>query len=384
MKEPKEKKIPEKGKMTFKSIQNLINKKSGHDVAFKLSESPTEVKDWIPTGSSWLDRIICKGKVGGIPVSKVVEIAGLSASSKSFMALQIAANAQKKGIQVIYFDSEMAVDPSFAEKFGIDLNNFMLVQAINVETVLESIADIMKESTDRYLFIWDSLAMTVCRDQNGGMAEKARIISNKLPELLVPLADTQSTFLVLNQLKANITSNAWEALSEPYMTPGGKTGIYAYSLRIWLTKRASKSSFVEDENGYRIGSEVKVTLKKSRFGTENRQCAFKILWGDSHKVGILDEESWLEAIRNSEFFVVRHGWRDILAEDKVTTQFKFQEGDFIKKLEAEPEFKKRILEILDYEMIYKFENKIGDAKTFSNIDNISDDAPEPIHQEEEE
>ena len=97
-------------------------------------------------------------------------------------------------------------------------------------------------------------------------------------------------FIVLNQLKTNITNNVAEAMTTPYVTPGGKAMHYAYSLRIWLTKRKAKASFIIDDNGFRVGSEVKVTLKKSRFGTEGRQCTFKILWGGD--VGIKDEESW--------------------------------------------------------------------------------------------
>ena len=80
-------------------------------------------------------------------------------------------------------------------------------------------------------------------------------------------------------------------MTTPYVTPGGKALSYAYSLRVWLTGRKAKASFVLDEHGYRIGSEVKCTLKKSRFGTQGRQCTFKILWGgDAY---IQDEEGWL-------------------------------------------------------------------------------------------
>ena len=80
-----------------------------------------------------------------------------------------------------------------------------------------------------------------------------------------------------------------QAMTEPYTTPGGKAMIYAYSLRVWLTARKAKASFIVDDNGFRIGSEVKVKLEKSRFGTHGRTCNFKILWGDD-AVGVQDEE----------------------------------------------------------------------------------------------
>ena len=130
------------------------------------------------------------------------------------------------------------------------------------------------------------------------MAVKARILAKGMSKLTVPIANSQSTFLVLNQLKTNITRSPSEALTTPYMTPGGKAMIYAYSLRIWLTGRKAKASFVTDDKGFRIGSEVKVKLEKSRFGTQGRQCNFKILWGE--EVGVQDEESWLDAIKSSQ------------------------------------------------------------------------------------
>ena len=90
------------GKLSLDDMRSMINKSTGLNVAHDLqSDNPTAVKDWIPTGSRWLDSIICKGKMAGIPVGKVTEIAGLSASGKSFMATQIAANAQKKGFTVV-------------------------------------------------------------------------------------------------------------------------------------------------------------------------------------------------------------------------------------------------------------------------------------------
>ena len=114
------------GKISMEEMRRVINKKAGRDVAHSLSgENPTAVKEWIPTGSRWLDAIVCKGKLAGIPVGKIVEIAGLEATGKSYMATQIAANAQKMGIDVVYFDSESAIDPGFLEKAGCDLERLV-------------------------------------------------------------------------------------------------------------------------------------------------------------------------------------------------------------------------------------------------------------------
>ena len=82
------------GKLSMADMRKLINKRAGMTVAHNLNEeNPTEVTDWIPTGSRWLDSIICKGKLAGIPVGKVTEIAGLEATGKSFLAAQVAASS---------------------------------------------------------------------------------------------------------------------------------------------------------------------------------------------------------------------------------------------------------------------------------------------------
>tara|TARA_R110000824_G_scaffold81680_4_gene205201 strand:- start:9604 stop:10662 length:1059 start_codon:yes stop_codon:yes gene_type:complete len=349
----------------------MINKKAGISVAHNLTEqNPTEVKEWIATGSRWLDSIVCRGKLAGIPVGKVVEIAGLEASGKSYMAAQVAANAQKMGIDVIYFDSESAIDPTFLEKAGCDLDRLLYVQAQSVEFVLETIEDLLGSNESQMLFIWDSLALTpAISDLDGdfnpqsSMAVKARILAKGMSKLTVPIANTQSTFLVLNQLKTNITRSPSQALVEPYMTPGGKAMHYAYSLRVWLTGRKSKASFVTDQHGFRVGSEVKATLKKSRFGTQGRQCTFKILWGD--EIGIQDEESWFEAIKASQYVSSSGSWYTMDMGNGKTE--KFQPSRWKEKMQEES-FKNRVLEIMDEEVILKFDKRDGDATEFYDIE----------------
>ena len=355
------------GRLSIDDMRNLINKKAGVQVAHNLNkENPTEVTDWIPTGSRWLDSIICRGRLAGIPVGKVTEIAGLEATGKSYMAAQVAANAQKMGIDVVYFDSESAIDPTFLERAGCDVNTILYVQAQSVEFVLETIEELLGSNENRMLFIWDSLALTpAISDVEGdfnplsSMAVKARILAKGMSKLTVPIANSQSTFLVLNQLKSNITRSPSEALTTPYMTPGGKAMIYAYSLRVWLTGRKAKASFITDEKGFRIGSEVKVKLEKSRFGTQGRQCNFKILWGD--EIGVQDEESWLEAIKSSDNVVQSGAWYQLVHEDGTTE--KFQAAKWKEKLQNE-KFKTRVLQIMDEEIVMKFDTRQGNAEDF--------------------
>ena len=365
------KKAKKLGRLSIGEMRNLINKKAGSEVAFDLTkDNPTQVKEWISAGSRWLDSIICRGHLAGIPVGKVVEIAGLEGSGKSYMAAQAAANAQKMGIDVVYFDSESAIDPEFLASAGCDINNILYLQPPSVEYVLETIEELLGSNDNRMLFIWDSLALTpsvsdVEGDFNpqSSMAVKPRILAKGMSKLTVPIAASGSTFLVLNQLKTNITSNVAEAMTTPYVTPGGKAMHYAYSLRIWLTKRKAKASFIMDENGYRVGSEVKVTLKKSRFGTEGRQCTFKILWGGD--VGIQDEESWFEAIKVSDNLKQAGAWYSLVYEDG--TAEKFQAAKWKEKLKSE-KFRSRVLQIMDEEVIMRFDKKEGKAEDFYDID----------------
>ena len=365
------------GKLSAAALRAKLNKKAGLNIAHNLHEdNPTEVKEWIPTGSRWLDSIICRGQLAGIPLGKICEIAGLEATGKSYMACQIAANAQKMGIRVAYFDSESAISPDFLEKTGIDVSELLYIQATSVEQVLESIEELLGTG-EQFLFIWDSLALTpAISDVEGdfnplsSMAVKARIMAKGMSKLTIPIANSQSTLLVLNQLKTNITRSPSEAMTTPYMTPGGKALIYTYSLRIWLTGRKAKASRVLDDNGFQIGSEVKVRLEKSRFGTQNRACNFRILWGA--EIGIQDDESLLDAIKGTDAIEQSGAWFSLVFADG--TKEKFQAKGWISKMQNK-KFRQRVYEVMDEEVIMKFDKRIGEASAFYD----NEDAESPNH-----
>jgi len=367
------------GKLSIADMRKIINKKAGVEVAYDLTDdNPTEVKEFIPTGSRWLDSIVCRGRLAGIPVGKVTEIAGLESTGKSYMAAQVAANAQKMGIDVVYFDAESAIDPAFLEAAGCDLERILYVQAESVEFVLETIEELLANSDNRLLFVWDSLALTPSTTDIEGdfnplssMAVKPRILSKGMAKLVQPIANAEATLLVLNQLKTNITRSVSEAMTTPYFTPGGKAMHYTYSLRIWLTGRKAKASFIMDDRGFRIGSEVKVKLEKSRFGTQGRQCAFKILWGG--EVGIRDQESWLEAIKGSENLTNSGAWFTLHYADGKTE--KFQTKQWSEKLQDES-FKTRVLELMDDEVILRFEKREGNASDFYDVDDVAEEGGE--------
>jgi len=370
---PRQKKESSKaGKLSMKDKLALINKRAGMEVAYNLkNDNPTEVTEWIPTGSRWLDSIICRGKLAGVPVGRITEIAGMESSGKSYMAAQVAANAQKQGFSVVYFDSESAIDPSFLENAGCDIDNLIYAQAASVEMVLETIEQLLTETDDKYLFVWDSLAFTPSNSDIEGdfnpqssMAVKPRILSKGLSKLTVPIANSNSVLLVLNQLKTNITMNVAEAMTTPYFTPGGKALAYSYSLRIWLTKRKAKNAFIENDAGFRIGSEVKVKLEKSRFGTEGRNCTFQIVWGDKNP-RILDRESWLQAVKSSDQIKSGGAWYTLIYDEG--GEQKFQGTKWLECLEDE-KFYNQILRLMDREVIQKFDEQTGDASHFYDVD----------------
>ena len=367
------------GKLSSSDITKLINKKAGRNIAFTGDEeNPADIRDWIPTGSRWLDSIVCKGQLAGIPVGRVTEIAGLESSGKSYMAGQIAREAQKKDIRVVYFDSEATMTNEFLEALGCESdteNSIVIIQPEDIEQVLETMDMLMANDPDtRFLFIIDSLAMTPCRadlekdfNPQSSMAQMPRVLSLGMKKLVVSMSKTQSTLIVLNQLKTNInTSNPMMMLSQPWFTPGGKAVIYAYSLRIWLTGMKGKKTFIEDENGYRIGSEVKAKLEKSKFGTQGRVCNFKILWGGD-ELGILNDESLLNAIKSSPKLRNSGAWFTLEGYDK-----KFQTATFPKLMKTDEKFSKIVYDIMDEEVIQKFKNREGRSEEYYELEEEKD------------
>jgi recombination protein RecA len=361
------------GKLSIAQMRDAINKKAGIEVSFDLLEqNPSEVTEWIPTGSDVLDSIICRGKKAGIPVGRITELAGIEASGKSYFAAQIAANAQKMGMTVVYFDSESALDPSFLSKAGCNVGEIIYTQAVNIEFVLETIEQLLGEG-DHFLFVLDSFAFTPSlADLEGdfnpqsSMAVKPRIMSKGLAKLIQPIANKKSSFLVLNQLKQNIVMGPTahtEMLVNPFITPGGKALSYAYSLRIWLTPKKSKASYVVSPTGFRIGSETKCVLKKSRFGTEGRECSLKLLWG-GERVEVSDHEAWLDIISKSDRASSGAWWTITLLDG---SENRFRSADFPTELQNES-FRNAVLSIVEEELITKFDKQTGNASNYYNIE----------------
>ena len=142
---------------------------------------------------------------------------------------------------------------------------------------------------------------------------------------------------------------------------------YAYSLRIWLTGRRGKSSYILDQKNYRIGNEVKARLEKSRFGTSGRTCNFKIMWGDD--IGVRDDESLFEAIQSSEHISSAGAWWTLKFEDG--TSQKFQSAKWAEQMKDD-KFRDRVMQLLDEEVVLKFDKRTVDASAFYESDEEED------------
>lgn len=366
------------GKVDVSELRKALNSKLKGAVFDLREENPTDVKDWISTGSTWLDGIVAKGKMAGIPVGKIIEIAGVQATGKSFLAAQIAGNAQKQGITAVYFDAESALNSEFLEKAGCDLENLIYVQPPDLESVFETMETLMAASEDKFLFIIDSLAATPTKvdiegtfNPNERIGVKAALLAKAFQKITTPLAQRECTLIILNQLKVNIKATSEAPMggkyltdSQKYNTPGGSSPDFFTSLRIWLTKSFAKDSMVYDDKGYQIGSYVKARIEKSRFGTQNRVAEFKILWGDT--VGVMNEESILEAIKGKTEHLETGVWNKLAYADGTLEKWQGLEEGFVNLMKTNEKFKNRVMEIFDYEVIQKFDKKLGNAKDFLN------------------
>jgi len=366
------------GKVDVSELRKALNGKLKGAVYDLREENPTDVKEWISTGSTWLDGIVAKGKMAGIPVGKIVEIAGIQATGKSFLAAQIAGNAQKQGITAVYFDAESALNSEFLEKAGCNLEELIYIQPPDLESVFETMETLMGASEGKFLFVIDSLAATPTKvdiegtfNPNERIGVKAALLAKAFQKITTPLAQHESTLIILNQLKVNIKATSEAPMggkyltdSQKYNTPGGSSPDFFTSLRVWLTKSFAKDSMVYDDKGYQVGSYVKARIEKSRFGTQNRVAEFKILWGDT--VGVMNEESILEAIKGKTEHLETGVWNKLTYADGTVEKWQGLEEGFVNLMKTNEKFKNRVMEIFDYEVIQKFDKKLGNAKDFLN------------------
>lgn len=272
-----------------------IEKDFGKGSIMKLGEASTKMNiEVIPTGALSLD--IALG-VGGIPRGRVVEIYGPESSGKTTVALHMIAEAQKLGGYAAFIDAEHALDPEYARRLGVDVDNLLISQPDNGEQALE-IADALVRSGAIDIIVIDSVAALVPRAEiEGEMGDshvglQARLMSQALRKLTGLIAKSKCATVFINQIREKVGV----MFGNPETTTGGR------ALKFYATVRMDVRRVETLKNGNdMIGSRTRVKIVKNKVAPPFKQAEFDIMYGEgiSHEGCIVDLGTELDLITKS-------------------------------------------------------------------------------------
>lgn len=215
----------------------------------------------IPTGSYFLNKVL---GIGGWPVGKIIEIFGSDSSGKSTLALHAVAEAQKLNKRVVYIDIENTLNPVWAKKIGVDLNNFFVASPDCGENTFELIGKLI-DTNNVDLIIVDSVAALVpffefennLQDQTMGL--HARLMSKGLRIIQSKMINSKTTIIFINQIREKIGNSYIPTTT----TTGGRALKYSASIRIEIKRCES----IKDANNVVIGFITKATVIKNKYGS---------------------------------------------------------------------------------------------------------------------
>ena len=285
-----------KGKAIESALAN-IEKKFGKGSIMKLGEKPKEDIGAISTNCLSLDAAI---GVGGFPRGRIIEVYGPESSGKTTLALQVVAQAQAAGGVAAYIDAEHALDPEYAEKLGVNLDDLLISQPDSGEQALE-IAETLVRSASIDVIVVDSVAALVPRAEIDGemgdshMGLQARLMSQALRKLTGTISSSNTCFIFINQLRDKIGV----MFGSPETTTGGKALKFYASVRLDIRRIGAIK-----EGDRVVGNRTKVKIVKNKVAPPFHDCEFDIMYGE----GISREGDLLDLAVNNNIVEKSGAW----------------------------------------------------------------------------
>ena len=337
---------------------NLNKRFKKHQAAYFLSGesgAPTEVREFVSTGSSMLDLVISNGPNGGFPVGRITEITGLEASGKSLLAAHTLANTQKKGGVAVYIDTENAVSHEFLQAIGVDLEKMLYVPLDTIEDIFEAIEHIIEtiRSSDRdrlVTIVVDSVAGSTTKveaesdyNKDGWATSKAIIISKAMRKITNMIGRQKVTLIFTNQLRQKLGV----MFGDPWTTSGGKALAFHSSVRLRL-KQMGQIKMKKDGVEQVIGIKCRAQVVKNRVGPPLRMINYDMYF-DS---GIDDFGGWLGTLKDYKIVTTAGAWSQMPRKDG--SVWKFQGKDFVPKLMEDKELKQEVYDIISDKIVMTY------------------------------